>query len=104
VQSKVGEPEADAKVQKFLRGEIQLDGSASEGFIVDDEGTEFGEGEGLWVQSYVVNQEVGWTAEQVWGFELVQGERRYTRRVAVIKDGKFELGRLVYTFQEPQAE
>ncbi|KAJ5659692.1 hypothetical protein N7507_006143 [Penicillium longicatenatum] len=104
VQSKVGEPEADAKVQKFLRGEIQLDGSPSEGFVVDDEGTEFGEGEGLWVQSYVVNQEVGWTAEQVWGFELVEGERRYTRRVAVIKDGKFELGRLVYTFQKSQAE
>ncbi|KAJ6090097.1 hypothetical protein N7486_008912 [Penicillium sp. IBT 16267x] len=104
VQSNVGQSEADAKVQKFLRGEIQPDGSASEGFLVDDEGTEFGEGEGLWVQSYVVNQEAGWTAEQVWGFELVEGERRYTRRVAVIKDGKFELGRLVYSFQEPQTE
>ena len=48
VQSKVGESEADAKVQKFLRGEIQLDGSASEGFIVDDEGAEFGPGEDGW--------------------------------------------------------
>ncbi|KAJ5949534.1 hypothetical protein N7454_001118 [Penicillium verhagenii] len=104
VQSKVGESEADAKVQKFLRGEIQIDGSASEGFIVDGEGEEFGEGEGLWMHSYVVNQETGWTAEQVWGFELIGGERRYTRRVAVVKDGKFELGRLVYTFKERQAK
>ena len=71
VQSKVGKPEADAKVQKFLRGEIQLDGSASEGFAVDDEGAEFGEGEGLWVQSFVVNQEVGWTAEQVCHLESI---------------------------------
>lgn len=34
----------------------------------------------------------------------MNGERRYTRRVAVVKGGKVELGRLVYTFQEPQAE
>ncbi|KAJ5777850.1 hypothetical protein N7520_001096 [Penicillium odoratum] len=104
VQTKVGETEADAKVQKFLRGEILIDGSASDGFVVDDEGAEFGEGEGLWVQSYVMNQDSGWTAEQVWGFELVDGERRYTRRVAVAKGSQYVLGRLVYTFQERRAE
>lgn len=65
IQTKVGEPEADAKVQRFLRGEILADGSASEGFIVDDEGNEFGQGEGLWAQSWVVNDEYAWTAEQV---------------------------------------
>jgi hypothetical protein len=64
-QTKVGEAEQDAKVQRFLRGEILLDGSAAEGFVVDDEGAEFGEGEGLWMQSFVVNEQNGWTAEQV---------------------------------------
>jgi len=65
VQTKVGEPESDAKVQRFLRGEVLIDGSASEGFLVDEEGAEFGEGEGLYLQSWVVNEESGWTAEQV---------------------------------------
>lgn len=65
VQTKVGEPESDAKVQRFLRGEVLVDGSASEGFLVDEEGAEFGEGEGLYLQSWVVNEESGWTAEQV---------------------------------------
>jgi hypothetical protein len=65
VQTKVGESEADEKVQRFLRGEILVDGSAAEGFLVDEEGAEFGEGEGLYVQSWVVNEESGWTAEQV---------------------------------------
>lgn len=65
VQTKVGVPEQDAKVPRFLRGEILADGSASEGFLVDDEGAEFGEGEGLYLQSFVQNSESGWTAEQV---------------------------------------
>lgn len=65
IQTKVGEPEADAKVQRFLRGVVMKDASAAEGFIVDDEGAEFGDGEGLWMQSFVVNNEFGWTAEQV---------------------------------------
>lgn len=88
----------DPKVKKFLRGEILADGSASEGFTVDNVGEEYGEGEGLWLQSFVVNQDSGWTAEQIWGFETINGKRYYTRRVAVAKDGKFLLGRLVYDF------
>ncbi|KAJ5082734.1 hypothetical protein N7532_011777 [Penicillium argentinense] len=104
VQTSVGKPEDDAKVQKFLRGEILSDGSASDGFLVDEEGEEFGEGEGLYMQSFVQNNENGWTAEQIWGFELVDGERRHTRRVAVTKAGKVELARLVYTFEARRAE
>lgn len=64
-QTKVGDAEKDTKVQRFLRGEVLLDGAATEGFVVDDEGAEFGEGEGLWMQSFVVNEQNGWTAEQV---------------------------------------
>lgn len=100
VRSKVGNEADDAKVAKFLRGEILADGSPSEGFLVDDEGEEYGEGEGLYLQSWVVNLDSGWTAEQIWGFEIVNGERRYARRVAVVKDGKYELARLVYSYVE----
>lgn len=103
-QTSVGKPEDDAKVQKFLRGEILADGSASDGFIIDNEGEEFGEGEGLFVQSFVESKDNGWTAEQIWGFEIVDGERRHTRRVAVVKNGQVELARLVYTFEARRAE
>ncbi|CAL5874555.1 uncharacterized protein PFLUO_LOCUS8851 [Penicillium psychrofluorescens] len=105
-QTNVGDPEADARVQKFLRGETLLDGSKAEGFLVDDndEGAEFGEGKGLWAQSFVVNEEYKWTAEQIWGFEIVNGERRHTRRVAVAKEGQVELARLVYTFNARRGE
>ncbi|KAJ5281159.1 hypothetical protein N7478_006531 [Penicillium angulare] len=103
-QTKVGEPEGDARVEKFLLGETLVDGSASEGFLIEDEGAEFGVGEGLFAHSWVVNEESGWSAEQVWGFEIIQGERHYVRRVAVVKDKQIELARLVYTFQERRAE
>lgn len=32
---------------------------------MDDEGEEYGEGEGLYLHSWVVNLDSGWTAEQV---------------------------------------
>ncbi|KAF3388966.1 hypothetical protein F1880_004231 [Penicillium rolfsii] len=103
-QSKVGDAEKDAKIQRFLRGEVLLNGAATEGFVVDDEGAEFGEGEGLWMQSFVVNQEKGWTAEQIWGFEIIDGQRHHTRRVAVVKGDQVELSRLVYKFEGPKPE
>lgn len=57
------------------------------------------------VQSYVKNQDsgYGWTAEQLWGFEIVNGKRYYTRRVVVknAKGDKSERVRLVYDYQGP---
>jgi len=32
------------------------------------------------VQSYVVNDEYKWQADQVWGFMIINGERRHARR------------------------
>ncbi|KAL5340800.1 hypothetical protein BJX70DRAFT_94829 [Aspergillus crustosus] len=99
----------DEKIGKFLRGEINADGSEAEGFLVDPvgegyvSGAEKGE-EGLWLQSYVESLDSGWTAEQIWGFELVNGERYHTRRVVVANNGEYVLARLVYTFVPPQAE
>ncbi|OQE15851.1 hypothetical protein PENFLA_c030G06832 [Penicillium flavigenum] len=97
IQTKVGSPEEDAKVQKFLTGETLIDGSKSEGFLAE-------EGEAVFLQSFVKNTETGWTAEQVWGFETVDGERRHTRRVVVTKDGKVASARLVYAFKDRKTE
>lgn len=55
------------------------------------------------MQSYVRNHDegYGWTAEQVWNFETVNGKRYHTRRV-VARDStgeKSERVRLVYDYQ-----
>lgn len=56
----------DEKVRKFLRGEILADGTEVEGFLVEEPtGDDLGEGEGLWLQSFVRSVDGGWTAEQV---------------------------------------
>ncbi|PYI12364.1 hypothetical protein BO78DRAFT_301537 [Aspergillus sclerotiicarbonarius CBS 121057] len=91
-------------VFKFLKGEVLADGSECEGFLVEDMGEEYGEGEGIWYQSFVENLDSGWTAEQIWGFEMINGKRYYTRRVAVIKGKSYKLARFVYTFIKPRAE
>ncbi|CEN59773.1 hypothetical protein ASPCAL02217 [Aspergillus calidoustus] len=96
----------DDKIEKFLRGEILADGSECEGFLVDklEEEDGWGAGEGLWLQSWVESLDSSWTAEQVWGFETVNGERYHTRRIAVANNGDYVLARLVYTFVPPQPE
>ena len=55
--------------------------------------------EGEHVQSYVENEEKGWTADQVWGFEEINGERRYVRHVVVRKGEDWKQARLVYDYQ-----
>ena len=50
----------------------------------------------LHIESSVVNQEKGWTAQQVWGFAIVDGKRHYTRRVIVTKGKEVVKVRLVY--------
>lgn len=65
---------------QFLQGKLLKDGKTATKFLEDDV-----------VQSYVKNQDngYGWSAEQVWSFEEIQGKRYYTRRcVAKSKDGK----------------
>ena len=63
----------DEKIARFLRGEILGDGTEVEGFLVEDPkdldavsvGGAAAEGQGLWLQNFVRNQDSGWTAEQV---------------------------------------
>ncbi|KXJ85973.1 hypothetical protein Micbo1qcDRAFT_186351 [Microdochium bolleyi] len=57
----------------------------------------------LHLYNYVENKDPkgGWTAAQIWGFQIVDGERRYTRLVTVEKDGKVETLRMVYDYIGP---
>ncbi|KZZ95713.1 hypothetical protein AAP_01389 [Ascosphaera apis ARSEF 7405] len=92
VQTKVADPKENEAIEKFLKGETLADGKPTEGFVVDEQNTSF-------LQSWVVSQENGWTAEQIWGFEMIDGQRRHTRRAVVAKGKKVVKARLVYTYQ-----
>ncbi|KAG9769665.1 hypothetical protein KCU88_g6817, partial [Aureobasidium melanogenum] len=75
----------------FLRGETLKDGKTASKYLDDEH-----------VQNWVQNVDGGdWIAEQTWGFEEVNGERRHTRRVVVWKNGKVERARLVYDYKGP---
>lgn len=91
-QTSVNSPEDTDKIVKFLTGKTSLDGSESEGFIGE-----------TFMQSFV-KADAGWTAEQVWGFEVIEGKRLHTRRVVVVKDNQVEMARLVYSFTARRAE
>ena len=51
------------------------------------------------VQSYVESKDNGWTADQVWGFEMLDGKRYYARHVVVRKGDDWKQARLVYDYQ-----
>jgi len=51
------------------------------------------------VESFVVNSEKGWSAVQIWGFAVIEGARRYVRRVVVTKGSEVMKTRLVYDWQ-----
>ncbi|KAH0841336.1 hypothetical protein FOPE_06517 [Fonsecaea pedrosoi] len=73
----------------FLQAQKLKDGQTDSKFLDDEH-----------VQSWVKNMdEDGWQAEQNWGFEEINGERRYTRRVLVWKGSEFRRARLVYDYK-----
>ncbi|KAH7027363.1 uncharacterized protein B0I36DRAFT_326949 [Microdochium trichocladiopsis] len=45
-----------------------------------------------------VDPKGGWTAAQIWGFQTIDGERRYVRHVVVEKGGQVETIKMVYDF------
>lgn len=49
-------------------------------------------------ESYVESKDNGWEAKQVWGFQLVDGARRYCRNIVVTKNAEREAIRLVYDY------
>lgn len=56
---------ANVKITRYMRGEIEADGSKSAGFIVEDRTRMSEMGPGLWVHTFERNVKSGWTAEQV---------------------------------------
>ncbi|KAJ5754155.1 uncharacterized protein N7511_008308 [Penicillium nucicola] len=92
-------------VERFLRGKTIPDESkvvpSSGGFLVEEPESDQAQSQsgGLWVHSFERSVELGWTAEQVWGFEMIHGHRYFTRRVAVSgAEVKYICGRFVYDF------
>jgi len=53
------------------------------------------------VESYVVNEEKGWSARQIWGFEVLNEEKRYVRHLKFQKDDVLLLRKLVYDYVGP---
>ena len=45
------------------------------------------DGKGEVVEGYVESLTDGWSARQVWGFAVVEGERRHVRRILARKKG-----------------
>ncbi|KAI5278614.1 hypothetical protein KEM52_004650 [Ascosphaera acerosa] len=88
-----GEQEA---LEKFLRGETLADGKTATSFEVQQGDAE---AEHPFLHSWVKSVKDGWTAEQIWGFEIINGERRHTRRAVVAKKDKVVKARLVYAYQ-----
>lgn len=74
----------------FLRAETLKDGKTESKFLDDEH-----------VQSVAISVDAGWIAEQNWGFEEINGERRYTRRVMVWKGGESQSSRFVYDYRGP---
>ncbi|UNI15099.1 hypothetical protein JDV02_001667 [Purpureocillium takamizusanense] len=60
--------------------------------------SEGGDGKNL-IRSHVVSQDSGWTATQVWGFQDINGERRYCRKIVIAKDDQRAEFRFVYDYQ-----
>lgn len=51
----------------------------------------------LW--SHVESLGNGWTADQIWGFQTIDGERRYCRNILITKDDERAEFRFVYDFE-----
>lgn len=82
---------------RFLRGTILKDGGGNNGGWCDDDG-KAGEAEKSHVRMLLESSKNGWVAEHVWGFEIVDGQRRYTRRLVGRKGDRLEMARLVYDY------
>jgi len=52
------------------------------------------------IRSYVESVSDGWTALQIWGFQVVNGARMYCRNIVVAKGSERVQMRLVYSYEE----
>jgi hypothetical protein len=65
---------------------------------LEDEAEKGGPNGETHILSYVESLDSGWTATQVWGFQMIDGVRRYCRNVVVAKGAERVELRLVYDF------
>jgi hypothetical protein len=56
---------ANEEIRGWLRGEREVDGGCSEGFLVEAQNEDAGRGDGIWVHTFERNEGDGWMAEQV---------------------------------------
>ncbi|KAJ5346572.1 hypothetical protein N7541_009054 [Penicillium brevicompactum] len=89
-----------AEIKQFLTGEINEDWTKSAGFLVESKDDETGDKIlGCWVHTFERSEKLEWTAEQIWGFEMIGELRYFTRRVVIMTSkGQHLCQRLVYDF------
>ena len=51
------------------------------------------------IQNWVVNERMGWTAEQIWGFAILDGKRYQVRKFLVKKGEEEAKARMVYEWK-----
>jgi len=87
---------------RWLNLDVDLDriedSFLKDGWLENDE-ERAGPSDEYHIQSMAVNEEKGWTANQIWGFAIIDGQRYYTRRVIVTKGDQAIKVRLVYNWQ-----
>lgn len=66
------------------------------------EGWEDADGD-QFLDSLAINEEKGWTAQQIWGFAIVDGNRYHVRKAVVTKGDEAVKCRFVYNYTPPAA-
>lgn len=74
-----------------------MDSFLTEGWL--EEGEEAGPAGESKIESFSESNGNGWTADQMWGFAVVDGKRYHVRRVVVKKGEEVLRVRLVYDWQ-----
>lgn len=52
-----------------------------------------------YIQNWVVNEKIGWTAEQIWGFAVLDGQRYQVRKFLVKNKEQEAKARMVYDWK-----
>jgi hypothetical protein len=82
---------------KYIAAEEVSDEFLKKGWLEGEEEKKGPNGESH-ILSYVESYDAGWTARQIWGFQTVEGERRYCRNIVVTKGAEKVEMRLVYDY------
>ncbi|KAL4936246.1 hypothetical protein BDV06DRAFT_233584 [Aspergillus oleicola] len=91
----------DERARRYLRGEILDNGARATWALANwkNEGKEGGEeGRGTWVHTVLRNKDVGWTVEQIWAVEVIEGKKYHTRRIVAANKGQYVLGKIMYSY------